>query len=331
MTLPQTPFGETFRFPVWDDDLAGDLGFTLADPAAPRLDLTVSAVARPQVLAFAPKTPNGGAMLVMAGGGYTQLVVGKEGVEIALWLNTLGYHAFVLIHRFPNAAERRRRRRSTTRSRRCGSFVLARPACGSIPNAWARWACRPAVTSPPAWPPTIPPPGPRPCRRRPPAPRPDALIVGYGPISTNAKGRTIVAGKPPLPPVEKQALYDALQPDAQLIAKLRRRPSSSTPPTTRWCRSRTACGCTKPTYDRGAEPSCTCSPRPRTGSRCGRRNCRSGRGRSCARGGWSAWGLGTLPPDRLRDRASLAPWITFRAVGKVVVGPEGLEPPTRPL
>jgi hypothetical protein len=26
MTLPQTPFGETFRFPVWGDDLSGDLG-----------------------------------------------------------------------------------------------------------------------------------------------------------------------------------------------------------------------------------------------------------------------------------------------------------------
>jgi hypothetical protein len=39
---PQTPFGETFRFPVWGDDLSGDLGFTLADPAAPRLDLEVA-------------------------------------------------------------------------------------------------------------------------------------------------------------------------------------------------------------------------------------------------------------------------------------------------
>jgi dipeptidyl aminopeptidase/acylaminoacyl peptidase len=47
--------------------------------------------------------------------------------------------------------------------------------------------------------------------------RPDFLIVGYAPISTNATGRTIIANKPPLPPPEKQALYEALQPDAQLI------------------------------------------------------------------------------------------------------------------
>jgi acetyl esterase/lipase len=47
--------------------------------------------------------------------------------------------------------------------------------------------------------------------------RPDFLIVGYGPISTNAAGRTIVANKPALPPPEKQALYDTIQPDTQLI------------------------------------------------------------------------------------------------------------------
>ncbi|MDT7532819.1 alpha/beta hydrolase [Sphingobium sp. SA2] len=48
---------------------------------------------------------------------------------------------------------------------------------------------------------------------------PDILVIGYAPISTNAKGRTVVADKPPLPPVEKQALYDALQPDAQLLSE----------------------------------------------------------------------------------------------------------------
>lgn len=102
--MTRTPFGETFRFDVWGDEAREGLGFTLADPAAPRLDLEVAAVERPQVLAFAPEVPNGGAMLVLAGGGYTQLMLGKEGVEVALWLNSLGYHAFVLVHRFPDTA-----------------------------------------------------------------------------------------------------------------------------------------------------------------------------------------------------------------------------------
>jgi acetyl esterase/lipase len=48
--------------------------------------------------------------------------------------------------------------------------------------------------------------------------RPDVLVIGYAPISTNAAGRTIIPDKPSLPPVEKQAMYDRLQPDAQLLA-----------------------------------------------------------------------------------------------------------------
>jgi dipeptidyl aminopeptidase/acylaminoacyl peptidase len=42
------------------------------------------------------------------------------------------------------------------------------------------------------------------------------MIIGYAPISTNANGRTVIPDKPPLPPPEKQALYEAMQPDAQL-------------------------------------------------------------------------------------------------------------------
>jgi acetyl esterase/lipase len=218
--MTQTPFGETFRFNVWDDEAGADLGFTLTDPAAGRLDLEIAAVARPQVLAFVPAVPNGGAMLVMAGGGYTQLVVGKEGVEVALWLNGLGYHAFVLIHRFPDAAggpqapvddavEAMRLIRARAPALgvdidRVGALGLSSgghlAAClvAAYPDGW---------TPPASMAPEL-------------SARPDALIVGYGPISTNAHGRAVVADKPSLSPVEKQALYDLLQPDARLIADL---------------------------------------------------------------------------------------------------------------
>jgi acetyl esterase/lipase len=216
--MTRTPFGETFRFNVWGDDASADLGFTLVDPTAPRLDLEVAAVARPQVLAFIPDRPNGAAMLVMAGGGYTQLMVGKEGVEVALWLAGLGYHAFVLIHRFPDAAGgpqapvddaveamrliRRRAPALGVDLDRVGALGLSSgghlAAClvAAYPRGWTPPASAAAALSA----------------------RPDALIVGYGPISTNAHGRAVVADKPPLAPVEKQALYDALQPDAGLLA-----------------------------------------------------------------------------------------------------------------
>lgn len=216
--MTQTPFGETFRFHLWGGEASVDLGFTLVDPARPRLDLEVAAVARPQVLAFAPQAPNGGAMLIMAGGGYTQLMAGKEGVEVALWLNSLGYHAFVLIHRFPDATggpqapvddaiEAMRLIRDGAPAlgvdpRRVGALGLSSgghlAAClvAAYPDAWT-----PPISAAPGL-----------------SARPDALIVGYGPISTNAYGRAVVADKPPLSPVQKQALYDALQPDAGLLA-----------------------------------------------------------------------------------------------------------------
>ncbi|HWU12681.1 MAG TPA: alpha/beta hydrolase [Caulobacter sp.] len=217
--MTRTPFGETFRFDVWGDEAREGLGFTLADPAAPRLDLEVAAVERPQVLAFAPEVPNGGAMLVLAGGGYTQLMLGKEGVEVALWLNSLGYHAFVLVHRFPDTASGPQApvddaieamRLIRTRSPGLGVDIgrvgvlglssgghLAACLAAAYPDAWTA----PASAAP--WH----------------SPRPDALVVAYGPISTNAAGRAVVADKPPLSPPEKQALYEALQPDAALMAE----------------------------------------------------------------------------------------------------------------
>lgn len=216
--MTRTPFGETFRFNVWGDEANDDLGFTLADPAAPRLDLEIAAVERAQVLAFAPETPNGGAMLVVAGGGYTQLMLGKEGVEVALWLNGLGYHAFVLVHRFPDAAggpqapvDDAIEAMRLIRARAPGLGVdvdrvgvlglssgghLAACLAAAYPDAWTA----PASAAPEQ------------------SARPDALIVGYGPISTNAAGRAVVADKPPLEPAQKQALYEALQPDAGLMA-----------------------------------------------------------------------------------------------------------------
>src|SRR5690349_9467275 len=75
--------------------------FVFEEPAAPVHDLVVSDVFHPRVFAYAPESPNGRAVLVLAGGGYTKLVVGKEGVEVAEWLASMGYHAFVLVHRFP--------------------------------------------------------------------------------------------------------------------------------------------------------------------------------------------------------------------------------------
>jgi acetyl esterase/lipase len=221
-------FGESFSWPLWDAATGvdpGDCGdeFILEDPSGPLAELAVGQVRRPHCFGFVPEKPNGRAALVLAGGGYTKLVIGKEGFEVARWLAVLGFHAFVLVHRFPSAAfavgpycgaqapvddaiEAMRQIRARAPElgidpRGVGVFGLSSgghlASClvSNYPQIWVAPASAFAEYS---W-------------------RPDFLVVGYGPISTNAAGRTIVANKPALPPPEKQALYDTVQPDAHLI------------------------------------------------------------------------------------------------------------------
>ena len=99
-------FNQSSSWPLWPvhggKPLPSDhTEFAFEDLAAPIHDRVVSEVFHPRVFAYVPKEPNGRAALVLAGGGYTKLVVGKEGIEVAEWLASLGYHAFVLVHRFP--------------------------------------------------------------------------------------------------------------------------------------------------------------------------------------------------------------------------------------
>ena len=207
--MPTALDADTAR-PLWRDaPIAG--AFALAEPGAAPEAAVVTAVARPWLLGYAPARPNGRAMLVLAGGGYTALMAGREGVAVARWLTALGYHAHVLLHRFPDAAngptaslddamEAMRMIRSDGHE---AVGVVGLSSGGHLAACLA--AEYPADWSAPA-------------TALAGATRPDILIVGYAPISTNAKGRTIIADKPPLPPTEKQAMYDRLQPDAQLLA-----------------------------------------------------------------------------------------------------------------
>ena len=108
--------------------------FVFEDLAAPVHDRVISDVFHPRVFAYSPNTPNGRAALVLAGGGYTKLVVGKEGVEVAEWLASLGFHAFVLVHRFPCA----RYRLASARGRRHRSHAADPRACRRVRHRPAR-------------------------------------------------------------------------------------------------------------------------------------------------------------------------------------------------
>lgn len=203
-------FNASNALPIWDDGSI-DGAFTLQDPSAAFDAAVVTSVQRPWLFEYTPVAPNGRAMLVLGGGGYTQLMVGREGVAIARWLAGLGFHAFVLVHRFPTAASgphasTEDAMRAMRLLRNDGRF----PAVGVVGlSSGGHLAATLLADWPAKWPVRDP-------LAASVSARPDLAVIGYAPISTNAKDRTVVADKPPLAPVEKQALYDRLQPDAQL-------------------------------------------------------------------------------------------------------------------
>lgn len=173
-------------------------------------NIVVTKVDRPFLFGYKPETPNGRGILILGGGGYVQLMVGREGIAVAKWLNTLGFYAFVLVHRFPNAetspqaplddARRALKIMESSSHASKGLGICGLSSGGHLGAALlakypSEWESRQATI-----------------------PSLDFAILGYGPISTNAKGRTIVENKPPLPPAEKQTLYDVVQPDAQIIS-----------------------------------------------------------------------------------------------------------------
>ncbi|WP_371262534.1 alpha/beta hydrolase [Sphingobium sp. YR768] len=70
-----------------------------SDPAI--TDRALLHVAGPRLAVFRARNPNGAAMLVMPGGGYSWVVIDKEGYEIGPWLAERGVSAFVLFYRLP--------------------------------------------------------------------------------------------------------------------------------------------------------------------------------------------------------------------------------------
>jgi acetyl esterase/lipase len=69
--------------------------------------IRLSEVTDPVLEVFNPdqSVKNNGAVIVCPGGGYQILAYDLEGIEIATWLNKLGYTAFVLQYRIPGKKE----------------------------------------------------------------------------------------------------------------------------------------------------------------------------------------------------------------------------------
>jgi len=95
---------------LWPEDVPGE---TEAKHPAVKTDNTsgdvirLSDVTNPVLEVYSPgkRESNGVGMIVCPGGGYNILAINLEGYEVAKWLNSLGYTAFVLQYRVPDKKE----------------------------------------------------------------------------------------------------------------------------------------------------------------------------------------------------------------------------------
>jgi endo-1,4-beta-xylanase len=102
--------GEEIR--LWPGVAPGSEGVTAQEVSEPSktakyqaLPARFTVTHSPSIYAFLPpkEKATGASMIVAPGGGHSQLVIEKEGWEIADWLNSLGIAAFVLKYRLAKA------------------------------------------------------------------------------------------------------------------------------------------------------------------------------------------------------------------------------------
>lgn len=68
----------------------------------------ITRISTPVLVVMRAPQPNGAAMIVVPGGGYSALNYDLTGIEPALWLNARGITAFILVHRLPGEGWTRR-------------------------------------------------------------------------------------------------------------------------------------------------------------------------------------------------------------------------------
>ena len=84
---------------LWQDDMPDKSGSR--NPEIITEKGSVTNVSTPRLIVYRPKNPNGTAILVISGGGYAHIELGKESNPTAIWLQSEGITAFELIYRLP--------------------------------------------------------------------------------------------------------------------------------------------------------------------------------------------------------------------------------------
>lgn len=91
---------------LWPNEVPGETGQKKEAVQTDNISgnvIRLTDVTNPSLTVFKPEKPNDSksAIIVCPGGGYGILAIDKEGYEVAEWLNSLGYTAFVLQYRVP--------------------------------------------------------------------------------------------------------------------------------------------------------------------------------------------------------------------------------------
>ncbi len=116
-TLPPAPPGRP-RAPAWPEPVETIDLWPAGAPGQPAIlpveevrerstdpaikDRALLGVTRPRLAMFRPAQPDGAAVLIIPGGGYSWVVIDKEGYELGDWLAARGVTCFVLFYRLPH-------------------------------------------------------------------------------------------------------------------------------------------------------------------------------------------------------------------------------------
>jgi acetyl esterase/lipase len=96
------------RFPIWPGPPPGGEGLNVRDevvkrsPNGPADDIAWPHIATPMLNVVPAASPNGGAVLMVPGGGYARIALGREGSSISRMFAARGYTTFELLYRLPH-------------------------------------------------------------------------------------------------------------------------------------------------------------------------------------------------------------------------------------
>jgi len=94
--------GQDMIIPLWTEALPCENELAIEVTEDENIGRRVAKVHSPEIAVYRPDQPNGAAVIICPGGGYTMLAYDWEGTTFAEWYNEMGITAFVLTYRLPH-------------------------------------------------------------------------------------------------------------------------------------------------------------------------------------------------------------------------------------